>query len=92
MNANHRVMKMLAAALLSGGIAVAGLGLSSATANAFNPQPDPPGRHLVALIHRLENPGVRVGFNPQPDPPGRQIRALIHRLESLGSRRIGAMT
>jgi hypothetical protein len=35
-------------------------------AQAFNPQPDPPG----VQASRITNPGVLVGFNPQPDPPG----------------------
>ena len=45
MNTNH-TLKFIAGALLSGGVAVAGFGLATGTANAFNPQPDPPGRHL----------------------------------------------
>ncbi len=44
-------LKVIAGALLSGGVAVAGLGLATGTANAFNPQPDPPGRHLSANQH-----------------------------------------
>jgi len=34
--------KILVGALLSGSVALAGLGLSIATAQAFVPQPDPP--------------------------------------------------
>ena len=59
--------KFIVAALLSGSVALAGLGLSTGTAQAFDPQPDPPGK--VAPAHRL-NPGEIHGFNPQPDPPG----------------------
>ena len=44
-------LKVIAGALLSGGVAVAGLGLATGTANAFNPQPGPPGRHLSANQH-----------------------------------------
>jgi hypothetical protein len=44
-------LKVIAGALLSGGIAVAGFGLATGTASAFNPQPDPPGRHLPATQH-----------------------------------------
>jgi hypothetical protein len=36
-----------------------------AAAQAFNPQPDPPG-----VVAKVVNPGVIAGFNPQPDPPG----------------------
>jgi hypothetical protein len=39
---------MAGKALLAGGIALAALGLASGTANAFNPQPDPPGKPIAA--------------------------------------------
>ena len=58
--------KIIFGALLSGSIALAGLGLSAGTAQAFDPQPDPPGETTSAP--RL-NPGVIRGFNPQPEPP-----------------------
>jgi hypothetical protein len=60
--------KIIFGTLLSGGIALAGLGLSTGTAQAFDPQPDPPGETTSAP--RL-NPGVIRGFNPQPEPPTR---------------------
>jgi hypothetical protein len=69
MTTTHSVKRMLVGALLSGGIAVAGLGLSAGSAQAFNPQPEPPGKPL--------SPGTIQGFNPQPDPPG-VIRVTIH--------------
>jgi hypothetical protein len=63
--------KILFGTLLSAGIALAALGLSTGTAQAFDPQPDPPGETTSAP--RL-NPGVMRGFNPQPEPPtGRQL-------------------
>ena len=62
----HNVKRIIVGALLSGGVALAGLGLSTATAQAFDPQPEPPGK--VASLHRL-NPGEIRGFNPQPEPP-----------------------
>jgi hypothetical protein len=40
--------------------------LASSAAFAFNPQPDPPGRHGV-----VAGKPVQTDFNPQPDPPGR---------------------
>jgi hypothetical protein len=61
----HEVKKTAGKALLAGGVALVGLGLASGTAQAFNPQPDPPGK-----------PGVAQGFDPQPDPPGR-TRSII---------------
>jgi len=59
--------RIIVGALLSGSVALAGLGLGMGTAQAFDPQPDAPGK--VAPTHRL-NPGEIHGFNPQPDPPG----------------------
>lgn len=59
--------RIIIGALLSGGVALASLGLSTGTAQAFNPQPDPPGKSASSPI---TNPGVIRGFNPQPDPPG----------------------
>jgi hypothetical protein len=57
---------MIVGSLLSGGVALAGLGLSMGAGQAFNPQPDPPGK--VASTHPV-NPGEIRGFDPQPDPP-----------------------
>ena len=73
MSTNHNVMRIIAGALLSGSVALAGLGLSMGTAQAFNPQPDPPGK--VAPAQKL-NPGEIHGFNPQPDPPGLPAAAV----------------
>jgi hypothetical protein len=67
MMSTHSVKRIVVGALLSGSVALAGLGLSMGTAQAFNPQPDPPGK--VAVAQRV-NPGEIHGFNPQPDPPG----------------------
>jgi hypothetical protein len=39
-------------ALLSGAVALAGLGLASGTAHAFNPQPDPPGMPHFAVVQQ----------------------------------------
>ena len=58
--------RIIIGGLLSGSIALAGLGLSMGTAQAFNPQPDPPGKSASSPI---TNPGVIRGFDPQPDPP-----------------------
>ena len=60
--------RIIIGGLLSGSIALAGFGLSMGTAQAFNPQPDPPGKVASSPI---TNPGVIRGFNPQPDPPGK---------------------
>jgi hypothetical protein len=36
---------------LSAGAALVALGLASGTAQAFNPQPDPPGKPIVVVTH-----------------------------------------
>lgn len=64
----NNMKRIIVGALLSGGIALAGLGLSMGTAHAFDPQPDPPGESVSSP--RL-NPGVIRGFDPQPEPPVR---------------------
>jgi hypothetical protein len=65
--------RIIVGTLLSGGIALAGLGLSMGTAHAFDPQPDPPGESVSSP--RL-NPGVIRGFDPQPEPPVRTAPAV----------------
>ncbi len=67
MSTTHNVKRIIVGALLFGSVALAGLGLSMGTAQAFDPQPDPP---FSAPSSRL-NPGVIRGFNPQPEPPTR---------------------
>jgi hypothetical protein len=67
MSTTNNVKRIIVGSLLSGSVALAGFGLSMGTAQAFDPQPDPPG--LPASVAHL-NPGVIRGFNPQPDPPG----------------------
>lgn len=71
--------RIIVAALLSGGIALAGMGLSMGTAQAFDPQPDPPGNSVTSP--KL-NPGVIRGFNPQPEPPTRVAPAVQQGLAS----------
>jgi hypothetical protein len=68
-----KLKRILVGALLSGSVAVAGLGLSMGTAQAFDPQPDPPGK---SEISQKLNPGVIRGFNPQPEPPVRTAPAV----------------
>lgn len=55
-------------ALLSGGAALIGLGLASGTAQAFNPQPDPPGRQAGVAVNQppevQSKPGI-IAVNPQ---------------------------
>jgi hypothetical protein len=60
--------RIIIGALLSGGVALGALGLSTGTAHAFDPQPDPPGDSVSSP--KL-NPGVIRGFDPQPEPPVR---------------------
>jgi hypothetical protein len=66
MSTTYYVKRIIVGSLLSGSVALAGLGLSMGTAQAFNPQPDPPSK--VASMHPV-NPGEIRGFDPQPDPP-----------------------
>ena len=78
MSTTHTVERIIVGALLAGSVALAGLGLSMGTAQAFDPQPEPPGTirgfdpqpdpPFSAPSSRL-NPGVIRGFNPQPEPP-----------------------
>jgi len=78
MSTTHNVKRIIVGALLAGIVALAGFGLSMGTAQAFDPQPEPPGTirgfdpqpdpPFSAPSSRL-NPGVIRGFNPQPEPP-----------------------
>ena len=54
---SHNVKKAAAKAVLTGAVALVGLGLASGTAHAFDPQPDPPKKPSVTSV----NPHVRVG-------------------------------
>jgi hypothetical protein len=67
MSTTNNVKRIIVGALLSGSVALAGFGLSMGTAQAFDPQPDPPGKSEISP--RL-NPGKIRGFDPQPEPPG----------------------
>jgi hypothetical protein len=55
-------------ALLTGGVALAGLGLAAGTAQAFNPQPDPPGRQATVAVNQppetQHKPGI-IAVDPQ---------------------------
>ena len=69
-------MKKLAGkALLSGGVALAALGLASGTAQAFNPQPDPPGKPIGV---QLDVPGRQIAVNPQSGLPGVHVTTGLH--------------
>jgi hypothetical protein len=78
MSTTQNVKRIIVGALLSASVALAGFGLSMGTAQAFDPQPEPPGKirgfdpqpdpPFSAPSSRL-NPGVIRGFNPQPEPP-----------------------
>jgi hypothetical protein len=43
MSTTNNVKRIIVGALLSGSVALAGLGLSMGIAQAFDPPPDPPG-------------------------------------------------
>ena len=75
MSTNHNVKRIIVGALLSGSVALAGLGLSMGTAQAFNPQPDPPGKPIAvgtheALTRQLLRPeGPVIGASDGLDQP-----------------------
>ena len=75
MSTTENLKRIAAGALLSGGVALVGLAMGAGTAQAFNPQPDPPGK--VAYQQHV-SPGEIHGFNPQPDPPGMPVSAVQH--------------
>jgi hypothetical protein len=47
----HTLKKAAAKAVLSGAVALVGLGLASGTAHAFDPQPDPPTNPRVTSVN-----------------------------------------
>jgi hypothetical protein len=78
MSTTHNVKRIIVGALLSGSVALAGFGLSMGPAQAFDPQPEPPGKIRgfdpqpdppASVPSSRLNPGVIRGFNPQPEPP-----------------------
>jgi len=68
MNMTQNMKKFAGKALLSGGAALIGLGLASGTAQAFNPQPDPPGRQANVAVDQppemQSKPGI-IAVHPQ---------------------------
>jgi hypothetical protein len=70
MNTTSNVKKMLVGALLSGGFGLAGLGLSIGTAQAFNPQPEPPGRPAAIIFTDGVGPDHCVGGQHCGTPGG----------------------
>jgi hypothetical protein len=62
--------KILGKALLSAGVALAGMGLASGTAQAFNPQPEPPGKPITNTVNPPDvNRGGIIAVNPAPERP-----------------------
>jgi hypothetical protein len=58
MTTSNTIKKMVGKTVLTAGLALAGLAFATGTAQAFNPQPEPPGKPM---------------FVPQPDPPGKPL-------------------
>jgi hypothetical protein len=60
---SHNLKKAVAKGLLSGSLALVGLGLASGTAHAFDPQPDPPSNPRVTVNQQkpYADGSVRVG-------------------------------
>jgi hypothetical protein len=67
----RNMKKMAGKVVVSGGLALAALGLAAGTAQAFNPQPDPPGKPSTVSV----DPGLNVSkpdtvsVNPQHTRP-----------------------
>lgn len=71
----HNLKKIAGSALLSGGLALIGLGFTAGTAQAFNPQPEPPGKPVTSH-QQFTSPGTLRGFNPQPEPPTKSFGGI----------------
>lgn len=65
-------MKLAGKALLASGIALAGLGLASGTAQAFNPQPEPPTKPSSVIDNPVQDRSI-IAVNPQLERPRTQI-------------------
>ena len=68
----NNMKKMAGKVVVSGGLALAALGLAAGTAQAFNPQPGPPGKPSAVSVNpglNVSKPGT-VGVNPQQSRPG----------------------
>jgi hypothetical protein len=60
----HHLKKAATKAILTSAVALAGLGLASGTAHAFDPQPDPPSNPRVTSVNpqkSFADGSVRVG-------------------------------
>ena len=69
--------KMVGRAVLTGGVALVGLGLASGTAQAFNPQPDPPGKPIAIAVNPPDTSrGGIIAVDPQPARPSRPQVAI----------------
>jgi hypothetical protein len=62
MTTAHTMKKMAGKAVLSAGAALVALGLASGTAQAFNPQPEPPGKPIPVSTHQAL---ARLNFDPK---------------------------
>ncbi len=58
------IKKVAGTALLSGGLTLIGFGLASGTAQAFNPQPEPPTKPSVSVQSQTTSPRSIGGFGP----------------------------
>jgi hypothetical protein len=65
-------MKLVGKALLAGGIAFAALGLASGTAQAFNPQPEPPTKPSSVIDNPVQERSI-IAVSPQQERPRTQI-------------------
>jgi hypothetical protein len=72
MKTTRTTKKILGKALLSAGVALAGMGLASGTAHAFNPQPEPPGEPITSVVNPQDlNRGGIIAVSPAQERPSR---------------------
>jgi len=60
------IKKVAGTALLSGGLTLIGFGLASGTAQAFNPQPEPPTKPSVSVQSHTTAPSSIGGVSSTP--------------------------
>ncbi|WP_155948598.1 hypothetical protein [Mycobacterium sp. URHB0044] len=61
-------MKLTGKTLLAGGFALAALGLASGTAQAFNPQPEPPTKPSSVIGNPVQERSI-IAVHPQQERP-----------------------
>lgn len=76
MNHHHRLTRTIVGAVLSGGIALTGLGLASATAHA-TPQTDASDRQIIAVAPQSSAASEKAIIAVNPNPAAASGKAII---------------